>query len=88
MAIEDREKGMRFRSLGLTIVASMLVLSIASCGLLVNRLSQTSQMTRLADLPTRVRWCTQSVYDVQYCLGLVPTVPSMYPDLYYSKTRR
>lgn len=69
---------MRRRSLRMIIIASMLVLCIASCGLLLDRLPPP------ADASERLRMCMQSAYDVQYCLGLVPTVPSMYPRLYYS----
>ncbi|HEU5013361.1 MAG TPA: hypothetical protein VFT66_12555 [Roseiflexaceae bacterium] len=61
------------------IVASLLVLCIASCALLLDRLPPAP-----ADIPETLRMCTHSTYDVQYCLGLVPTVPSMYPRLYYS----
>ena len=61
------------------LVASLLMLGIVSCGLLLDRLPPPPP-----DLPETLRACTQSAYDVQYCLGLVPTVPSMYPRLYYS----
>jgi len=67
------------------IVASILMLCIGSCGWLTYRLSGIYRTTPSKELGAVLRSCTHSTYDVQYCLGLVPTVQSMYPALYHSE---
>ena len=61
------------------IASSLVVLCIGSCGWLSYRLSAIYRTTPAQEL----RSCMDSVYDAQYCLGLVPTVQSIYPALYH-----
>jgi hypothetical protein len=64
------------------IVAGILVACIASCGWLMYSLSGLYRTTSSDDLRALARSCTDSAYHLRYCLGLVPTVPSIYPSLY------
>ena len=70
------------RSMLRLIVAGILVVGIASCGWIMYSLSGMYRTTASADLRMVVRSCTDSTYHLRYCLGLVPTVPAIYPSLY------
>jgi hypothetical protein len=76
---------MRRASLRSMILASILLLCIGSCGFLIYSLSGIYRTTPAKELVILARSCTDSAYHVQYCLGLVPTVPAMYPSLYRSE---
>jgi hypothetical protein len=78
---------MRRLSLRSMIVVGILLACTGSCGLLIYSLSGLYQTTATDDLPGLMRSCTDSTYHMQYCLGLVPTVPAMYPGLYHSESR-
>jgi hypothetical protein len=73
-------------SLRSKFLAAILLACMGSCGFLLYSLSGIYRTTPASDLVTLARSCTDSVYNVQYCLGLVPTVPSMYPSLYRSES--
>ena len=75
---------MRRASLRSMILATILLLCISSCGFLIYSLGGIYRTIPANNLVTFARSCTDSVYHVQYCLGLVPTVPAMYPSLYRS----
>lgn len=74
---------MRRSSLRL-VVAGILLVCVASCGWLTYSLSGVYRTTTSDDLRLLARSCTESAYNLQYCLGLVPTVPPIYPSLYQS----
>lgn len=76
---------MRRSSVPSMIVAGAIALCIAGCGFLLYSLSGIYRTKQADDLTVYVRSCTDSTYHVQYCLGLVPTVPAMYPSLYRSE---
>lgn len=75
---------MRRSSLRL-FLAGVLVASIVSCGWLMYSLSGIYRTTSSDDWRALARSCTDSTYALRYCLGLVPTVPAMYPSLYQSE---
>ena len=75
---------MRRAPLRSRIVAGFLLLCFVSCGFLIYSLSTLYRTEPADELAVQVRSCTDSMYHLQYCLGLVPTVPSMYPSLYHS----
>ena len=79
---------MRRASLHSKILAVFLVLCMGSCGFLLYSLSGIYRTMPANDLVTLARSCTNSVYHVEYCLGLVPTVPAIYPSLYRSEDSR
>ena len=75
---------MRRSSLRL-FLAGVLVACILGCGWLMYSLSGIYRTTSSNDLRALARSCTDSTYHLRYCLGLVPTVPAMYPSLYQSE---
>ena len=66
------------------ILVGILLAGLLSCGWLVSSLSGVYRTTASDDLRLLACSCTESAYNLQYCLGLVPTVPPIYPSLYQS----